>query len=106
MPLLERFLDPTSTSLKICGVTREADAIAIAELGVDAIGINFPAEGFEFHGMAPCIRKIGGQDWGTGRSISERMIMIFCQILLERLVVRPSISLTVWITTSSRTLCM
>ncbi len=35
------FLDPSSTSLKICGVTRADDAARLIELGVHALGINF-----------------------------------------------------------------
>jgi phosphoribosylanthranilate isomerase len=41
MPLLERFLNPASVSLKICGVTTHEDAIGLATLGVDALGVNF-----------------------------------------------------------------
>lgn len=41
MSLLQQFLDPASPSLKICGVTRHADALALVNLGVDAIGVNF-----------------------------------------------------------------
>jgi phosphoribosylanthranilate isomerase len=39
--VLARFLDPSVTSLKICGVTRNADAERLAGLGVDALGVNF-----------------------------------------------------------------
>jgi phosphoribosylanthranilate isomerase len=38
---LERFLDPSFTSLKVCGVTRPGDAAQLVRLGVDAIGVNF-----------------------------------------------------------------
>jgi phosphoribosylanthranilate isomerase len=38
---LERFLDPSSVSLKICGITREGDALELIALGVDALGVNF-----------------------------------------------------------------
>lgn len=41
MPLLNRFLDPASVSLKICGVTTRADADRLVALGVDALGVNF-----------------------------------------------------------------
>lgn len=41
MSSLERFLDPATPSLKICGVTRREDAHALVDLGVDAIGVNF-----------------------------------------------------------------
>lgn len=39
--LLARFLDPSTPSLKICGVTLEQDARRLAELGVEALGVNF-----------------------------------------------------------------
>jgi len=35
------FLSPARTSLKICGVTLATDAARLAELGVDALGVNF-----------------------------------------------------------------
>lgn len=38
---LERFLDPSAVSLKICGVTRSEDAEQLVERGVDALGVNF-----------------------------------------------------------------
>lgn len=41
MSLLERFLDPSHVSLKVCGVTLPADAGMLVELGVDAVGVNF-----------------------------------------------------------------
>lgn len=41
MPPLDLFLDPTVTSLKICGVTTREDASRLVELGVDALGVNF-----------------------------------------------------------------
>lgn len=41
MPLLERFLDPATVSLKICGVTTLGDADRLVSLGVDALGVNF-----------------------------------------------------------------
>ncbi|NJM38202.1 MAG: phosphoribosylanthranilate isomerase [Akkermansiaceae bacterium] len=39
--LLERFLDPTTVSLKICGVRTPGDANQLVEMGVDALGVNF-----------------------------------------------------------------
>lgn len=39
--LLHRFLDPATTSLKVCGITLADDAVRLAELGVPALGINF-----------------------------------------------------------------
>ncbi len=41
MPLLESFLDSSTVSLKICGVTTRADADQLVKLGVDALGVNF-----------------------------------------------------------------
>jgi phosphoribosylanthranilate isomerase len=41
MSLLKSFLDPSQTSLKICGVTRRDDAESLAALGVTALGVNF-----------------------------------------------------------------
>lgn len=41
MPLLARFLDPSTVSLKICGVTTPDDAERLVSLGVDALGVNF-----------------------------------------------------------------
>jgi len=38
---LERFLNPAPTSLKVCGITRRDDALALVRLGVDALGANF-----------------------------------------------------------------
>ena len=41
MPWLERFLNPSCVSLKICGVTTRDDAEQLVTLGVDALGVNF-----------------------------------------------------------------
>jgi hypothetical protein len=41
MSLLESFLDPAYTSLKICGVTTREDATRLVAMGVDALGVNF-----------------------------------------------------------------
>lgn len=41
MSPLERFLDPATVSLKICGVTTREDADGLVNLGVDALGANF-----------------------------------------------------------------
>lgn len=38
---LERFLDPATTALKVCGVTRRDDALALVRLGIEAVGANF-----------------------------------------------------------------
>jgi phosphoribosylanthranilate isomerase len=39
--VLARFLDPATTSLKICGVTTVADAQMLVTERVDALGVNF-----------------------------------------------------------------
>ena len=41
MSSLERFLDPETTSLKICGVTFPDDAKNLISHDVDALGVNF-----------------------------------------------------------------
>jgi phosphoribosylanthranilate isomerase len=41
MELFDNFLDPATVSLKICGVTTQQDAMRLAEMGVDALGVNF-----------------------------------------------------------------
>lgn len=41
MPLLDHFLDPSTVSLKICGVTTADDANRLVALRVDALGVNF-----------------------------------------------------------------
>lgn len=38
---LASFLSPIQPSLKVCGVTTAADAHRLADLGVDALGVNF-----------------------------------------------------------------
>ena len=63
MPLLARFLDPTSVALKICGVTTRDDACRLVALGVDALGVNFWPQSKRF--VAPehasWLRELAGQ---------------------------------------------
>lgn len=63
-----RFLDPAFPSLKVCGVTRQDDAIRLADLGVEALGVNFwpqskryldPAAAGWLHGLAGRILRVG-----------------------------------------------
>lgn len=68
MSPLERFLDPSAVSLKICGITREGDARELCALGVDALGVNFwpgskryhaPEEAGWLAGYAGRIARVG-----------------------------------------------
>lgn len=68
MPLLSRFLDPSSVSLKICGVTTPGDAEQLVDLGVDALGVNFwppskrylgPENAIWLGGLAGRILRVG-----------------------------------------------
>jgi phosphoribosylanthranilate isomerase len=65
---LESFLNPASTSLKVCGVTRREDALTLVRLGVDAIGANFwpqskrhiiPGEATWLHEISNQILRVG-----------------------------------------------
>lgn len=40
-PVLQRFLNPKSPSLKICGITLAADAERLAAMHINALGVNF-----------------------------------------------------------------
>lgn len=68
MTPLDRFLNPSTTSLKICGVTTIHDANQLVELGVDALGVNFwpkskrfldPKEATWLAGLAGRILRVG-----------------------------------------------
>ena len=68
MSPLERFLDPASTSLKICGVTVAEEGERLADMGVDALGVNFwpkskryldPTEGAWLESLAGRILRVG-----------------------------------------------
>ena len=68
MSPLERFLDPASVSLKICGVTTRGDAERLVAMRVDALGVNFwprskrylaPQEAAWLAGMAGKILRVG-----------------------------------------------
>ncbi|MFD0895784.1 phosphoribosylanthranilate isomerase [Luteolibacter ambystomatis] len=47
--LLERFLDPSTPSLKICGVTLAEDGQRLVDLGVEAMGVNFWPKSKRYH---------------------------------------------------------
>jgi phosphoribosylanthranilate isomerase len=68
MPLLAHFLDPSTVSLKICGVTTRDDAQQLVALGVDALGVNFwpkskrylaPEDAAWLHDVAGKILRVG-----------------------------------------------
>jgi len=54
---LRRWLDGGRTGIKVCGVTREADALAAIEAGVDALGFNF------YTGSKRCVRLADVAPW-------------------------------------------
>lgn len=68
MDLLERFLDPSFVSLKICGILNREDADRLVALGVDALGVNFwprskrylaPENAGWLHDLAGRILRVG-----------------------------------------------
>lgn len=68
MTHLERFLDPSVVSLKICGVRSEDDARRLIGMGVDALGVNFwerskryldPASAAWLKGLEGSILRVG-----------------------------------------------
>jgi phosphoribosylanthranilate isomerase len=73
MPLLERFLDPTTVSLKICGVTTRADAEKLVTMEVDALGVNFwpKSKRYLAAGDALWLRELDGQILRVGVFVNE-----------------------------------
>jgi phosphoribosylanthranilate isomerase len=73
MPLLARFLDPSTVSLKICGVTNYEDARQLATLGVDALGINFwpPSKRYLAAADATWLRQLEGEILRVGVFVNE-----------------------------------
>ena len=67
MPWLARFLDPTTVSLKICGVTTRDDAGQLAALGVAALGVNF---------WPPSKRYLAPQDAGWLLDLAGRILRV------------------------------
>lgn len=65
--MLQRFLDPSETSLKICGVTRADDAARLAGLGVDALGANFWPQSKRF---------LAESDAGFLRGLGDRILRV------------------------------
>jgi phosphoribosylanthranilate isomerase len=67
-PREQKIFTKSSTSLKICGITIEADALRMIEMGVDALGFNFwphskryldPVQGVWLKGLAGKIERVG-----------------------------------------------
>ena len=73
MSLLERFLDPSSVSLKICGVTTRDDANRLVTMGVDALGVNFWPQSKRY--LAPeeatWLRDLAGKILRVGVFVNE-----------------------------------
>lgn len=73
MPLLERFLNPATVALKICGVTTRDDARELVALGVDALGVNFWPQSKRF--LAPqhagWLRELAGRILRVGVFVNE-----------------------------------
>lgn len=73
MPLLDRFLDPSVVSLKICGVTTREDAVRLVNLGVDALGANFWPRSKRY--LAPenaeWLKELAGQILRVGVFVNE-----------------------------------
>lgn len=73
MTLLERFLDPSIVSLKICGVTTHDDAERLGDLGVDALGANFWPRSKRY--LAPenagWLRELAGRILRVGVFVNE-----------------------------------
>ncbi len=73
MPLLARFLDPSTVSLKICGVTTHEDARQLVTLGVDALGINFWPQSKRYLAAADAtwLRQLEGEILRVGVFVNE-----------------------------------
>ena len=73
MALLERFLDPASVSLKVCGVTTRSDAMRLVDLGVDALGVNFWPQSKRYLASenAAWLRDLAGRILRVGVFVNE-----------------------------------
>jgi phosphoribosylanthranilate isomerase len=73
MTLLNRFLDPDSVSLKICGVTTANDAEKLTSMGVDAIGLNFwkPSKRYLDPTRAEWLHHLAGRILRVGVFVNE-----------------------------------
>ncbi|MES2657202.1 MAG: phosphoribosylanthranilate isomerase [Verrucomicrobiota bacterium] len=73
MPLLESFLDPSTVSLKICGVRTRDDADQLVAMGVDALGVNFWPKSKRYLAAdeAAWLREFEGQILRVGVFVNE-----------------------------------
>ena len=73
MSPLERFLDPATVSLKICGVTTRDDATRLVDLGVAALGVNFWPRSKRYLALADAIwlRALAGKILRVGVFVNE-----------------------------------
>jgi phosphoribosylanthranilate isomerase len=73
MSSLESFLDPQTVSLKICGVTTRDDARLLAEMGVDALGVNFwpKSKRYLAPDHAPWLLELSGKILRVGVFVNE-----------------------------------
>lgn len=71
--MLERFLNPATVSLKICGVTTRGDAEHLVALGVDALGVNFWPHSKRFlpADLADWLREFAGKILRVGVFVNE-----------------------------------
>ena len=73
MPLRERFFDPSTVSLKICGVTTVGDADRLVAMNVDALGVNFWPQSKRY--LAPenaqWLRELAGKILRVGVFVNE-----------------------------------
>ena len=73
VPTLERFIDPASPSLKICGVRTRDDAERLAAMGVDALGVNFWPKSKRYLNPddATWLRELAGKILRVGVFVNE-----------------------------------
>ncbi len=73
MAPLQRFLDPATVSLKVCGVTTREDAERLIALGVEALGVNFWPKSKRY--LAPAdaawLREMSGRILRVGVFVNE-----------------------------------
>jgi phosphoribosylanthranilate isomerase len=69
---LRRWLGGGRTGVKVCGVTREADARAAVEAGVDALGFNFYAGSKR----AVCLDEIAGWVAGLPEDVGRVAVLV------------------------------